>query len=196
MGKLYDRKDMEFELQLLDQTEQELSGKILRGEFDPLRSKQATELIDKQRSRCRMNLLRSGQLMRDLRYALSVFNRCPSCFTDAEKKRRPCPQHKVLVKKASSAVYWAGLDNAPLRAAQGRPEDGEDFAHDGACNEWEQWYFRDLREKVWPGQTQDERDYNKNEYGSIDYRGWLAMLLENEELSYAAYQSELARLRA
>jgi hypothetical protein len=180
--------------------EQQVSAQIAVGTFNPLNSKQAVELLDKERQVCKMRLLRSSQLIGDLRYALGRFRACPHCQM-VGGKQRPCGAHKLQLLKAKRAIHWAAEDNLARRAAAGtmRPDD-EGELHDGAPNEWEAWYFADRRLGIWPGTkdstfTQSELARMKEQYGSLDYRGWLQMLLEEEEITLPAYTTELSRLR-
>jgi hypothetical protein len=208
MGKLYDRRDMEFELREIDKLEVRAGQTLAPIDFAKLdgtmkrhedRSGKRTfrysgSIFEKARRSARMQLLRSGSLMRDLRYAMGLFKSCAHCFTDAQQRRRPCDKHRAIVQKASSAVYWAGQDNLELRAAQGRTDEAEEV-HDGGCNELEQWYYQDKRDKVWPGVTPEALAYNKERYDSLGYVGWLNMLLDEEEISLSQHQAELVRLR-
>jgi hypothetical protein len=190
MGKLYDKRDCEFDLAQIDKLEQEVSSQVLAGTFDALKVPLTVALFEKERVRCRMEVLRSGSLVRDLRGALALFRACPHCTTNALGKQRPCGAHAAIVGKAKRAIHYAVEDNQAKRAANGTTRDADE-THDGALNEWETWYYADRRNGVWPGDVA----YVREQYGSADYRGWLTMLLQEEEIPYAVYHSELVRLR-
>lgn len=191
MGKLYDKQDMEYDLACIDKLEQGISQQIIAGTFPALRAKQATDECEKERQRCKMKLLRSGQLVADLRGAMALFRACPHCY-EAGGKQHPCDAHKLLVNKAKRAIKFAVDDNEARRGAMGQTRNDE---HNSECNEWETWYWADKRNHVWPGNTPEELAYNKEQFDRLDYRGWLNMLYFNEEMSYDEFRGELARLR-
>lgn len=201
MGKLYDRGDLRYDLDEIDKLEQGISQQILAGTFPAQKSTQAIELCDKERTRCKMRLLRSGALMRDLRAALKLFNACPHCFTDeATGKQHACGAHKESLSKAKQAIHFAIEENTARRLAAGRTRPDEDGEVEGNLNEYETWYFSDRREGIWPGSPAFPLDQEtvrkyKEQYGSLDYRGWLQMLLQEEEIPYPCYVAELERLR-
>lgn len=178
MGKLYDQRDLEFDLDMLDKMEQGLSADIVAGTISGFAVRGLVSQFDKERRVCRMKLLNSGALMRDLRHAERLANACP------------CPHHKrqfgLLCKRAKAMAE----ENEARRATLGIVRTDDAATHDGACNQWETWYFSDKREGVWPG----DAAYALREYGNLGYRGWLQMLLENEEIPQADYAAELRRL--
>lgn len=202
MGKLYDRRDRDYELGVIDQLESHLSSQVLAGTIDALHVPETVELFLRSRQACNMKLLRSGQLMRDLRAAERSFNRVPS------------ESNKFRFSLCKKAVYWAGKENLERRASEGQLRPGDvvensteanwgtregksaipvGTGHDGSCNMWEKWYLSDLREGIWPGLTTDERRENDLDYGQ-GYMGWLRMLKFNEEIEERDFRSELARL--
>jgi hypothetical protein len=194
MGKLYDRRDLEFDLHAIDDLEAGISRQVLAGTFPACRVPETVRLFEKERQRCKMQLLRTGQLISDLTHAMRLFRMCPHCATTTGGKQMPCSAHKLIVHKAKQAVHFAAEDNLARRMAAGqvRGDDG----HDGACNTWEAQYWNDRRNKAWPGQSPEELAYNKETFGSLDYRGWLQMMRYSaEEISDADYASEQKRLR-
>lgn len=193
MGKLYDKRDLEFDLDTIERMQQETSRQILAGTFPAMKARQLDELFEKERQRSKMQLLRTSQLVADLRSALGVFHACPHCATSSDGKQRACKAHAAFLTRAKRAIHWAAQDNLARRDAAGvsRGDDEAAAAHNGELNEWEAWYYSDRREGVWPGDT----NYNLAQYGSLDYRGWLAMLLEEEEISYEDYTKEMQRLK-
>lgn len=200
MGKLYDRRDMEFDLGVIDRLEQETSQQILAGTLSALKSKLIIDLFDKERQKCKMQLLRTSQLVADLRSALALFRACPHCVTNAAGKQRPCDAHKAILGRAKRAVKFAADENLARRAANGQMRPGDEVFHDGAPNRWEAWYWADRKVGVWPGThawtgTQSDLDKMREQYDSLDYRGWLKMLLQEEEISYPEYCLEMERLR-
>lgn len=214
MGKLYDRKDLEYELNLVDRAEQEAQRKLTPFMLAKLDGKGITEtrtiqhgkdtgLIhtvnvswDSLRKSCRMKLLKTGQLMSDWNYCLGQFNGCPRCHYDAQGKRKACPQHAGMLRIAGMRLKEAADANEQLRREQGRTWGDDEDTHDGSCNNLEQWYFKDRREEVWPGKTTDARQYNLEQFGSLDYKGWLQMMrYDAEEITEQQYRMELARLQ-
>jgi hypothetical protein len=226
MSKLFDKLDHVWELAQIDQAEIEaahghegpdgqrtgqLTGFQLArlegvGRSDRYRLAKskvgpAVGQFETLRRRSRMKLLKTGQLMADLRYAMSLFKACPKCVL-VEGQHRACEAHRKIVRTAMLAVKYAGEDNMATRLAQGRVWGEEDpTERHSSLNEWEQWYLKDKREGVWPGThaytgSATNLDWLKREYGSLDYRGWLAMMLEEEEIPLREYECEKARLNA
>lgn len=195
MGKLYDKQDMEFDVAQIDKLEQENSAQIANGTFPALKARLAADLFEKSRMRCKMTMLRSFQLLADLRGALALFKKCPHCV-EASGKQKPCNAHRDIVQGAKKAVFWAGEENLARRATLGisladdEPTPGADEPAN-PLNEWETWYYSDRRNGVWPG----DAAYAVAQYGSADYRGWLQMLLEEEEIPLEAFHTEQERLR-
>jgi hypothetical protein len=197
VGKLYDRRDLEFDLHAIDDLEAGISRQVLAGTFPACKVPETVRLFEKERQRCKMQLLRTGQLISDLTHAMRLFRMCPHCATTTGGKQLPCSTHKLIVHKAKQAVHFAAEDNLARRMAAGqmRSED-DDSTHDGSSNQWETLYWADRRNKVWPGQSRDELEYNREQFGSLDYRGWLEMMRWSaEEISETEYSTELARLR-
>lgn len=197
MGKLYDRRDRDWEYAELDRMESDISRFVLEGTIDPMAVPGLVEDFRKTRQACNMKLLKSGQLMRDLRAAERSFNRVPS------------ESNKFRFSICKKAVYWAGKSNLERRAAanqlrpgdvlvesitgaDNRPSNGRPEG-DGFCNAWERWYLSDLKTGIWPGLTVDERRENELDYG-LGYKGWLRMLRFHEEIEQGDFESELARL--
>jgi len=211
MGKLYDKRDLAFDLGRIDTLEQQLHKKIANGVLSafvlstPLESFDSNgklvvvtvrDSFDKERQSCRMRLLQSGQLIRDLRYALGCFNRCPRCHMNEKGQRKWCESHykmRFILRRIHDAVE----ENKALRALQGRSDDEEEL-HSTELSKWESWYWSDRREGIWPGSkaysgTQSDLEKLKEDWGSLDYSGWLRMLLANEEIPQAEFNSEQAR---
>lgn len=192
MGKLYDRRDLEHDLEDIDRCEQENSQQIAAGTFPGFKAGAANRIFDEERQRAKMRLLRTSQLVSDLRFALALWRGCPKCYTDAQGKQRGCKAHAFILRRAKNAIHWATQDNLAKRISSGR-ERPDEQAHDGSCNKWEQWYFRDKREGAWP--VGGDSAWTKEQYGALDYRGWLQMLFEEEEITYPELAAEKARLR-
>src|SRR5579859_7351231 len=102
MGRLYDRRDLAFNLALLDKEEQRLHARIANGiliasDLDAVVTEQrpcpascgcgrlhtkhylVRDSYDIQRKRERMKLLRTGQLLSDLQAAKRNFDSCSHC---------------------------------------------------------------------------------------------------------------------
>jgi hypothetical protein len=196
MGKLYNRRDLEFCLNYIDHLEQQLSTEVVLGNFPAVQIPATVRMFEKERQRQRMQLLQTGRLVSDLSHALRVWRACGACYTDANGRQKGCERHKEMLNKAKSAVYWAGERNIARRLAMHQPEEPDLDTHDGECNAFERKYFEDRRNGSWPGQTRGELAYNKEHFGSLDYRGWLNMMRWSaEEISEAEFSSELARLK-
>lgn len=203
MGKLYDRIDRDFDVERINRMEQQLSADIANGVVSGMvlnevtyvgrRSMQIRDSFDALRKSFDMQLLASGNLMRDLRYALRTFDRCTRCHLDKNGKRKWCEAH-FKMRYILKNVHDAAEENLARRATLGIVHDDADAPAE-ELNELETWYYSDRREGVWPGKTPEVLAYNKEQYGSLDYRGWLTMLLQEEEITFAAYENELARLR-
>jgi hypothetical protein len=196
VGNLYDKRDLEHDLGEIDKLEQTVSRNIVDGTFDAMHAAQADSLFEAERRRCKIRKLRSDQLISDLRVALALYRACPHCHDAPNGRQRPCGAHKAIVNGAKKAIHWATQDNLGRRAAAGtsRPDEDGD-ASSGECNQWETWYYADRRAGIWPGETSAAIEYNKEHYDTLDYRGWLRMLLHEEEISLDEYQGEMARLR-
>lgn len=207
MSKLFDKIDHAWELAQIDRAEQQASGSMTGFELARLddvgqseryrlmRSKTGSPSgnFQKLRARSRMKLLKTGQLMSDLRRAMSIARGCPKCDVDGEKTRT-CDAHRSMVRGCIMAVKYAGEDNMPTRLAQGRVWGDEERlpAEERGLNKWEKWYYEDRRAGIWPG----DATWAKREFGSLDYRGWLEMVKEESEIPYEEYLSEKRRLSA
>jgi hypothetical protein len=205
LTKLFDQKDLEWELAQIDLFEQQTSATLTGFEvarldgvgqsdrYRLMRSKTGVDLgeLAKLRRRSRMKLLKSGQLMADARYANAVIRACARCVEG--EKRRYCEAHRsfgIVFKR----LKWAGEDNMPTRLAQGRVWGDEEpkTAEERSLNEWEQMYYRDRREGSWPWVS---ATWSKREYGDLGYRGWLEFIHEEGEMPYPEYVAEKARLQ-
>jgi hypothetical protein len=216
MSKLFDKKDHAWELAQIDRAEQEAASQLTGFELARMedvgrsalyrlsRSKlgPAVGAFEKLRSRSRMKLLKTVQLMNDLRQAMALFKACPHCKEDA-KGLHACEAHRKIVRGSMLAVKYAGEDNMPTRLAQGRVWGDEEPvpAHERQLNEWEAWYYRDKRDGIWPGTmaytgSVDDVAKLRQEYGSVDYKGWLQFIFEEEEISYGDFIAEKERLNA
>lgn len=215
MGKLYNPRDLEFDLARIDRLEADAQRTL-----DPLKLAQldgrcrtienrdgkrsyrySGSVFDTVRQSCKMQLLRTRQVIRDLAYARSVIQACGRCFTDADGNTRYCGPHRKYIA-LFRMVKMMGEENVAKRLSEGRPAEDGTEERDGSLNKWEEWYFRDRLEGVWPGHmppvkewTPDELGALKEQYGSLDYRGWLTMVLQEEEITAVEYSNELARLR-
>jgi len=194
VGKLYDKRDMAFDLDCIDRMEQANSQQILAGTFPAMKAKEALELFAAERQHCKMLYLRSKQLVADLRNALRMFRNCPRCFEDAAGKQKACSAHFHILRAAKRAVHYAVEDNLARRNASGQQRSDEEI-HDGSLNEWETWYYKDRRTGCWPGSNADMVAYNQEHFDTLDYRGWLRMMLFNEEIPLEDYVKEQKRLR-
>lgn len=223
MSKLFDRIDHEWEMKQIDEAEQlasrTLSGfgmaaldgsqRQIRGKEGTLKSVGQRSEWDRLRARSRMKLLKTGQLMADLRFARGLFKACPKCHTNADGKERACDAHKSILRKTMMAVKYAGEDNMQTRLAQGRVWGDDDAVatEDRGLNQWEQTYREDQRKGIWPGtplwstkcaqkgkNPADELARMKEQYGSLGYPGWLEMLFQIDEITSEEYRAEKARL--
>lgn len=70
---LYSRKQMEADLDELDQLDQEVSKLVAEGVKDGFWAIRAGARIEKQRKRLRMKLLNAGQMIQDLKHAQAEF---------------------------------------------------------------------------------------------------------------------------
>src|SRR5258707_1346954 len=99
MSKLFDRTDCAWELDQIDRAEQEaqrtlngfqLAAMDSAGRSERLRgmrgSSRNTGVWEKERVATRMKLLKTGQLMSDLRVAMALFKACPHCTESAGKR--------------------------------------------------------------------------------------------------------------
>ena len=228
MGRLYDRKDLAFNLQYWNRMEMEFHAAIANGDIaaselnnvisDPMACDCASPCGRKhfkhtlqrdwfglQRKREQMKLLRTGSLLRDLERARRDFDACPKCYQGVGKggktKDVACDEHKEPLNKAKSAVYWAGERNIAERNSRGQKRaDGLSTAQEaleglpvsstssGELNRWEAWYQRDKAAGIWP---KDAQYYDT----TPDYKGWLEMIREIEEMTESEYLTELQRLR-
>lgn len=207
MGKLFDRTDHLWEMDQINFAEQDANATLTGfqlarlddiGRSDRFRLERSKTgggvgAFEKLRRQSRMKLLKTGQLMSDLRVAMAIFRACAHC-TEQAGRRRPCGQHKARINGCLLAVKYAGEDNMPTRLAQGRVwgDDEPIPIEEKALNEWEQWYYRDRKEGIWPG----DAAWAKREFGSLGYRGWLQMLFEESEIGYADFVAEKARINA
>lgn len=193
LGKLYDQVDKNWDIKLLDAMELDISRYIAAGTLSAFEAKGLQDDIDKQRKRCQMLLLRTGQLISDMAYAKRVCKACPHCL-ETTKGMKACVAHRPIWRKATLAIKYAAEENLGRRAASGQPPRVE-TTHSGELNKWEEWYFRDKRDKVWPGRTPELLAKNKEMFERLDYRGWLNMMRYEEEIPESEFQAELVRLR-
>jgi len=212
MGKLYDRVDLEWELNCIDTLEQETNSAIANGTLDAMamaqinistewrlgrygRERQQRTIFDAERQRAKMRLLRTGQLISDFGWAKRLTGACGSCLKDAKGKVKACAVHRPIWRKATQAIKYAAEENEARRIALKQPERHGEENHESNCNQWETAYFADRRIGAWPGQSREELAYNKENFESLDYRGWLNMMRYSaEEISEADFRSELRRL--
>jgi hypothetical protein len=113
----------------------------------------------------------------------------------------PCIAHAEGLTKAKSAVFWAGEHNISERNTRGQHraegvvtakealEGLPESSGDNPLNKWESLYQRDKSNGAWL--VADARLYDTTH----DYKGWLEMLLQNEEITEADYLEELRRMR-
>jgi len=212
MGKLYDRRDLEWELDYIERLEREYHIAVANGEIPAMslgeinistkwgvgrygREKQPVTVFDKERQRAKMRLLRTGQLISDFSHAKRVTRACGGCHVGADGKVKACDVHKTMWRQATLNLKFAAEENEARRVALGQPARNDDAPHESECNAWERWYFSDKRDGVWPGRTPEQLAYNKEQFERLDYRGWLNMMrYDAEEMSEEEFRSELRRL--
>lgn len=178
-------------------------GRWLNDDVRPSRHLTLKEAFELERKRERFKLLRSGQLLHNLDVWEKLFKACSKCYVGwsrGKTKNMPCPEHEEGYRKAKSDVYWAGENNIAERNLRGQhrvetPAPSQEVleglpASTGTneLNKWETWYQRDKAEGNWPA---DAKTYDVDP----DYKGWLNMLLQNEEMTEHEYLTELGRLR-
>lgn len=177
MGKLYDRHDLECDLDDLDALEQSAAQQIAAGTLDALKAPAIVEMFDKERRRARMDLLRTGQIMSDLRAAEACFN------------RRPSETNKRRFTYCKRVAHWAGIENLRRRQVAGRlrPSDNLDGAVSQIFREipneltaTEKRYLHDFREGNWPyeGAALD---------GYVGYTGWLLWSFQRGKITHDEY---------
>jgi hypothetical protein len=244
MGKLYDRRDLAWNTLYWQQQEQQWHRAIANGHLPAsvldevityetalrIKTENVFQVDDKRPSRHmrrkdtwpyeiqkeRFKLLRTGQLLSNLKAWEAIFKACPKCYQETARvggktTDRPCADHEEGYKKAKSDVWWAGERNIEERAARGQvrtddsPESqgqagletlqrvddpfGRTSITTNPLNKWEARFQRDKAQDLWT-----ERDARRYEV-QPDYRGWLRMLLEEEELTEKEYLDEVQRLR-
>jgi hypothetical protein len=202
---LYNRRDMEYDIAAIDRLEQELHAKIARGELPGMvldeviteerpeyqdgRPTGKTKLVayrvrdafELERRRCRMRLLNSGALIRDLRAAERAFANVPS-----QTNKEALERAKLRVFRAAGANNRRrktlgipiGTDTEPL--APGSGEELSDLEHA---------YYQDRAAHRWP-----IRDSNGAWVSG--YRAWLQHRLDSGTISLDAYRAERGRLDA
>lgn len=215
MSKLFDRLDHEWELAQIDKAEQQVGTQLTGfqlasleqvGRSDRYRLAKskvgpAVGYFEKLRRASRMKLLRTGQLMSDLRKAVAICKACPGCSETESGGWRCCEKHATFFKGYTDAqgkrqpgvfmaVKWAGEDNMQTRLAQGRVwgEDEAELTRDGSLNRFEKWYSDDKRDGQWTGL--DAKRYDV----PFTYLGWLEARLEDEEITFPEFSAEKARL--
>jgi hypothetical protein len=198
-------------------------GQYLSDEERPSRHLKLKDAFDYERKRERFKLLKTGMLLQNLMAWKAIFKACPNCYQEKAKVGdktydKPCKEHIEGYTKAKSDVWWAGERNLDERNARGqrRTEDalttkealegtelptgletlervndafGRTNITTNPLNKWEALYQRDKASDNWT-----ERDARRYEV-EPDYKGWLRMLLEEEEMTEQEYLNELARLR-
>jgi hypothetical protein len=185
-------------------------GQWLKDDIRPSRHITPKEFFRYEAQKERFKLLKTGRLLSNLRAWEAIFKACPKCYQETARVGdktidRPCADHEEGYKKAKSDVWWAGEHNEAERVARGQirtdtdttPEGHEQLAVEGSTNtldtnplnKWEARYQRDKAEDLWSA-----RDAKRYEV-QPDYKGWLRMLLEEEEMTEKEYLDELQRLR-
>lgn len=249
MGRLYDRQDLTWNTLFWQRKEAQLSidiaeGRIgsdvlnsvisypskarVRGEnghylpddVRPTRHMRLKDIFAYEIQKERFKLLRTGQLLANLKAWEAIFKACPNCHQEVSRKDkdktidRPCTEHEEGYRKSRSDVWWAGERNVADREARGQKRHdetpapavtGQDEAFlksvgiagladepQNPLNKWEMAYQRDKAEGAWPLTVKEQRLYDVEN----SYKGWLNKLLQDEELTEKEYLDELQRLRA
>ena len=223
MGKLYDKRDLGWNLAFWDREEQKLAADIANKllsasvldavitypatRFRPARHLKVRDSFDYERKRERFKLLMTGRLLAELADAQREFKACKHCYTTITGKQRACDEHKDALTAAKSNVWWAGQRNLMerLQRGQARPDDTEGTKQapevealpdvDEPRNPLNKWerWYSDDKKN---GVWKDaDRDYYIKQYGSCDYFGWLQMMREEEEISEADFLVERQRVR-
>ena len=198
MGKLYDRRDLDFDLCEIDKLESRLSIVLAAGRGNAIsfaaldkygwtdittgkdgRQRCKTLTWDGLRNGARMRLLATGALIRDLRAAEARFNAAPT------------HTNKRVLGLIKTRVHWAGIYNLERRERLGVPwadDVGPEVEHDGACNDLERKFFDDRRRGAWPFEESGRC------YGA-GYSGWLHWQLHRDGADVNEVRQELARLQ-
>lgn len=163
----------------------------IRGKEGSLKSVGEHSEWDKLRARSRMKLLRSGQLMSDLRGMKALCKRCPGCSIGEDGNIKGCDTHRSMLRKCIMAVKYAGEENMPTRLAQGRVwgDDEAEAREANPLNAWERWYSDDKKAGQWTSRDAKRYDVDWN------YLGWLEARLEDEEITFPEYVAEKERIR-
>lgn len=187
-------------------------GSWLKDDIKPSRHITPREFFAYEIQKERFKLLKTGMLLSNLKAWEAIFKACTNCHQEVSKKDakktidRPCAEHETGYKKAKSDVWWAGERNIEERMARGqvRTDDGDTVPvgtetlqvvgqtktlETNPLNKWEAAYQRDKASNAWT--QEDAKLYEVQP----DYKGWLRMMLENEEMSEKEYLTELQRLR-
>jgi hypothetical protein len=184
------------------------SGGYLNDEQRPARHLRLKDCFAYEIQKERFKLLRTGMLLSNLKAWAAIFKACPNCHQEVSKKAKsglkdvPCSAHEEGYLKAKSDVWWAGEHNVEERLARGQiraqgivtaQEAVEGLVAstftENPLNKWESAYQRDKAQQAWT--ADDARIYEVEP----NYKGWLRMMLENEEMSEGEYLDELGRLR-
>ena len=179
----------------------------------PKRYMSYAESFEHERKRERFKLLRTSMLLGELRRQEDLFKTCLECHYRVGKKGSrkgrkiavPCLLHKDGFKKAKSDVWWAGQHNLEERLARGQKRDDAEWmplddmagtelrAHStdepqNPLNEWERMH---LEAKLDGSFMQDVEFYDVEP----TYKGYLSILLQEEEMTEKEYLDEMRRLR-
>lgn len=148
MGALYDRQDLEWNLNYWNRMEMRLHRDIANG-LMPASTLEATvtfpsshtpqpgwpqgypdkhvryrDVFDLQRKRERMKLLRTGSLLAELGMWRRKFLACKDCYSTKTPEGKnldvACDEHNEGLSRAKSAVYWAGRHNEEERQERGQ----------------------------------------------------------------------------
>lgn len=221
MGRLYDRQDLAWNLKYWRQQETELNRRIANGEVDksilnvvvsypgrkgedgwPSRHLKIRDKWDYECKREYGKLMKTGQLIGNLKAWETIFKACPNCYVRIYRRKEfdlPCDEHAFGYRKAKSDVWWAGEHNIEERDARGQvraegletPMVNKDEPQN-PLNKWEVLYAEDKASGAWPGTNGDMARYYEVE---PTYKGWLRMILEEEEMTETEYLGEMQRLR-
>lgn len=231
MGRLYDKEDLAWNLKYWRTQETLLNMKIANGEVDKsilnmtisypgregpdgwaARHMRVRDKWDYECKREYYKLLKTGQLLGNLRAWEGIFKACSKCYVRVRKGKtfdEPCDEHSVGYRTAKSAVYWAGERNLAERNERGQvraegvvtaqealegvePTIADRNEPQNPPNKWEVQYATDKAEGMWPGPANERARIYEVE---PNYKGWLRMLLEEEEMTETEYLQELQRLR-
>lgn len=188
---LYNKRDLEFDLDCLDRLEQETNAKMLTSPGLAMNAKLLGQLFDKERRRCRMRLLNSGSLIGDLRAAEKEFDRVPS---ESNKERR-----ERMFKRVIRAAGANNQRHKTTGLAERKPAEPGAETDEHGCSSLERAFFADVRPRPdpllgctiaprWPYEG-CEHDYPESDRNgqTRGYLAWLHWKFEKGEITRKEY---------